>query len=341
MGDSESCDGGSQCKRSYSNSLGSKYFLSAQRKQKARIEAKRTVPIKETLLYELQDEDVIMLVNDNKGCCSASAKEGGCLRKAFSPVKPNGRSALDVVSVAEFVRAARAERGTLEGAQLDSFVQEKFRSVIVGEKTLEDGSVKFRLDWKHKGVPLCRQSFAQIYGISKAALDNCSSALKASATRRVSSISHTEYKDDRVHDFSYADTVQVFKDVLQTEVVGTSVNSFILTTIDLISVCYQTAFTDEKWCAASLCPAAENQQYATVWLERYFDNFGDKIPNRQETHLLIIAKKDVYRQYVAAMSNAQRPTIDHSTFNNLWNTLFPFCINRPWCDIPGTTDTLP
>ena len=88
---------------------------------------------------------------------------------------------------------------------------------------------------------------------------------------------------------------------------------------------------------AALCPSAEDQQFCVVFLEDYFEKFGDKAPNREETHLLIMQKSDVYEQYTRVFKNSvpPRPVVSYSRFIAIWSTIFPRCINRPWCDIPG------
>lgn len=86
-------------------------------------------------------------------------------------------------------------------------------------------------------------------------------------------------------------------------------------------------------------PLAETQQNCILWLERYFETYGDQAPNRDETHLLIMEKGDLFALYEKELKATNRPTVNYSRFIALWNTAFPTCINRPWCDIPGKCDT--
>jgi hypothetical protein len=88
---------------------------------------------------------------------------------------------------------------------------------------------------------------------------------------------------------------------------------------------------------AALTPLAEVQNMAQVWLERYFATYGDFAPNRDEVRLLIMQKQDVYKKYVAEFEGAllKRDVVDIGTFNSLWATLFPKCVMRPWCSVPG------
>lgn len=92
---------------------------------------------------------------------------------------------------------------------------------------------------------------------------------------------------------------------------------------------------------AALSPTAQMQQYLIVWFERYFAKFGDKAPNRKETDLLIMAKKNVYDQYCREMKGIGEKSVVLSVFITVWNSLFPRYINRPWCDIPGKHTDVP
>lgn len=76
-----------------------------------------------------------------------------------------------------------------------------------------------------------------------------------------------------------------------------------------------------------------------VWLERYFNMFGDRAPNREETFLMIMAKSEVYNQYRNEMFRIDQKPVDEAIFVSIWNNLFPRYVNRPWCDIPGKCDT--
>ena len=97
---------------------------------------------------------------------------------------------------------------------------------------------------------------------------------------------------------------------------------------------------DERWVTASISPLAEAQQFAIVWMQDYFRKFGDCAPNRYETFLIITARKVVYNQYKQQMIRQNRAPVQESVFSNLWVTVFPRYMNRPWCDIPGMYITL-
>ena len=100
-------------------------------------------------------------------------------------------------------------------------------------------------------------------------------------------------------------------------------------------------FLDDKMIRAALCPLSEVQNQAHLWLERYFETYGDVAPNGDEVRLLIMQKLDAYKKYCHEFTSLtlKRPIVDYSTFNSLWKTLFPKCVRRPWCSVPGKCNT--
>lgn len=90
---------------------------------------------------------------------------------------------------------------------------------------------------------------------------------------------------------------------------------------------------------AILCPRARKQQSCVLWLQDYFKKYGDYAPNRDEIKLLLLQKQIVYDKYVQDYTKSGIDKVDKMTFYRLWCVLFPKCVNRPWCDIPGKCDT--
>jgi hypothetical protein len=195
---------------------------------------------------------------------------------------------------------------------LDGYIQEKFRSVITGDMVNKSGEKQFNLKWQHKGKDLCRSSFAHLFDIPKNRFDKCSKDMKAADSTYLNSLHHQQWKDDHVHDFTFAETEQLFKSNVQSIIV-----------------------VDEEWVQAALSPTAEAQQFCIIWFKKYFDKFGDRAPNRFETYLIITARRSVYQQYVEECIRSKRKYVQESVFTNTWNSIFPRYINRPWCDIPG------
>ena len=114
-----------------------------------------------------------------------------------------------------FYFSARKEKGRLVGQQLDHFIQDKFRAVIKKEKVNSNGETAFELDWKYENIPLCRLSYSLLFKIPKNKFDACSKAMKASGIRYLNSINHQPFKDNHVHDYTFAETEKLFKENVQ------------------------------------------------------------------------------------------------------------------------------
>jgi len=115
-----------------------------------------------------------------------------------------------------------------------------------------------------------------------------------------------------------------------------------LVLILMFNLIYNLLFSilDPKMIRAAITPYAETQMMCSIWLENYFEKYGDKAPNRDETHLLIMQKNDLFKSYIHEFSNSNPPrsVVSESKFIELWNVLYPTCVSRPWCDIPGKCD---
>ena len=120
------------------------------------------------------------------------------------------------------VISARHEKGRRVGQQLDLFIQEKFRAAIKKEKVNSSGETSFEMEWKYDNIPLCKLSYSLLFKIPKNKFEACSKAMKAAGSRRyVDSINHQPFKDNHVHDFTFAATEKLFKDnVAGCKVVG-------------------------------------------------------------------------------------------------------------------------
>jgi len=89
---------------------------------------------------------------------------------------------------------------------------------------------------------------------------------------------------------------------------------------------------------AALGPSTDTTQIALQWLERYFDSYGDKSPNSVHTKINVNFKSDLYEKYKAE-TKSNGKFVQKSRFYELWNVLFPYCLKRPWCNVPGKCDT--
>lgn len=96
---------------------------------------------------------------------------------------------------------------------------------------------------------------------------------------------------------------------------------------------------DKDMIIAAQTPMSETQQICIHWMKNHFEICGDKSPNRDETHLIIMTKLEVYQTYEKQMADRNQKTVSSKLFNTLWRDLFPTCVARPWVDIPGKCST--
>lgn len=171
-------------------------------------------------------------------------------------------------------------------------------------------NIKFVHEWKlHDGTIICNQCFREIYGFTKHSIDTTSAIMKQSTTRRAFTGKLTKISDSRVPDYTYNEVKEIF-----------TKNGIV---------------PDEDMIRATIMPFSDKDELACVYLEKYFENFGDSAPDREEVHLLINMKTDVYLQYKSDKEKLNEPSVQPTRFNEIWNNLFPQYINRPWCDICG------
>lgn len=208
-------------KRVQRNTLGNRHLPAQAKRREARAHHRLHNP--NSLLSDLHtQEELFAVLQKSLDCCPKNEEYGGCIRNAFcaAATDADGTRSFDLVGALMFIQRAREQRGNLCGEKLDSFIQEKVRSAIVGEKLLANGEIRFDMRWCHDGHELCRQSFGLIFNISKHKLDSCLSELKKSDTRYVTSISTQEWKDDHIHGYTFAETEEMMKKNLGITVVG-------------------------------------------------------------------------------------------------------------------------
>ena len=120
-----------------------------------------------------------------------------------------------IICIHIFVISARKEKGRRVGQELDVFVQEKFRAVIKKEKVNNYGETSFEMDWKYDEIPLYKLSYSLLFKIPKNKFEACSKAMKVAGSRYIDSINHQPFKDNHVHDFTFARTEKLFKENVQ------------------------------------------------------------------------------------------------------------------------------
>ena len=56
-------------------------------------------------------------------------------------------------------------------------------------------------------------------------------------------------------------------------------------------------FIDTQWTRCALTPLADVQHRCKIWLEVYFETYGDNDPTENITRISVIEKNDVYEKY--------------------------------------------
>ena len=102
---------------------------------------------------------------------------------------------------------------------------------------------------------------------------------------------------------------------------------------------------DDEICCLAGVPRNDSAMFAVIWLRDYFD-LCDKSPNSDKTFVNVSEKSDVYKMYVEEMTSIngnvsmqEAQVLGQGSFLRLWNVLFPRCVRRPNCDIPGKCPT--
>jgi hypothetical protein len=90
---------------------------------------------------------------------------------------------------------------------------------------------------------------------------------------------------------------------------------------------------------AALTPRPPAYQLCKIWLEEHFEIYGDKAPNKEEVHLSVTSKRELYDSYKLSMQKSKLELVTYSVFVNIWNALFPNVKQRPWVDVPGKCST--
>ena len=63
-------------------------------------------------------------------------------------------------------------------------------------------------------------------------------------------------------------------------------------------------FVDTQWTRCALTPLADVQHRCKIWLEVYFETYGDNDPTENITRISVIEKNDVYEKYKQVLLHA-------------------------------------
>lgn len=92
----------------------------------------------------------------------------------------------------------------------------------------------------------------------------------------------------------------------------------------------------DEWVSYALTPNGDAQKSASHWMKLYF-SMCDQSPNSRFTKVNEDFKKEVYQRYVAEVTDLDPSVrlIDENAFIKLWARVYPYCVKRSHCSIPG------
>ena len=185
----------------------------------------------------------------------------------------------------------------------------------------------YKLQYKGKTYPVCETVFANIHGFTKSAFEKEANDIKKGIIHEeIEDVTNDydktlrdegivmPYTDSTLHPFSAIET----SDFIEENVVGT---------INVPEVTLR-----------AMTPLADRQAFCVQWLDTYFKTFADSSPNSLFSKVSLTFKKDLYELYVAQVKSVS-PIVTYARFLQLWTVLFPYCLNRPWCNVPGKCPT--
>lgn len=294
----------------YSNSVGNSSKLQQQKKGGA-----AAIEKVELLKDRCVDSpaSILAVLSNLSNCCS-----GGGINGCLLNIHVGADGVVDYNAAIAMVRQYRNRMLLKTDHEKQSFVQDRFRESILNEKVKTDGTTEYEMCYKINDRIVCKKGFSKAFGFTVKALEKCSKILKGAPTGKVYSLATKTYTDAHIHDYTYAETAQMFRDNIPGEVV------------------------DCNMVRACLTPSSEVQADCVYWLDQYFNTYGDCIPNSEnEIKLAIIRKKEIYTKYAKNQSDMDPPkrSVSYPQFHSLWQSLFPNCQSRPWCGIPGKCET--
>ena len=172
------------------------------------------------------DSDELAKEIDSLNCCCIAGGESGCVLKMFPEESSN-----------QFVDARNYVAAIRHGRSVDNdFVMKSFRPCIKGISS-GDKQPKLILEYcvlapivsssvlaKESYVPVCRDAFKVVYGITQTELRKASSFIRNQHTEGVklpdSAFNHTAWTDSFIQPYTFAEGETIVNSALRTTVAG-------------------------------------------------------------------------------------------------------------------------
>lgn len=200
-------------KKIHSAAVGQKYHLHYPHLRNVKRQMKKQVENpKEYSENSIKMSENIYLdtcISDFRGCvCGRKENLRSCYLKMFfdeNTGMPNRNSAVEALRKYRGVTKHKTDQEIIE------FTNECFRSSIVGVRIDGKFEMKYELD-EHE---VCRDTFCFAYSLSAFQLKTISRLHKESADGSINAQKESVWEDDRVHEFTYLETREMFENLVK------------------------------------------------------------------------------------------------------------------------------
>lgn len=206
-------------------------------------------------------------------------------------------------------------------------VQDLFHKFSKFNVTTKKFEYSYCLKYEGKSYSVCKKVFAEVNGFRHEKFKQLARTIR---DRKLKELDIAD-DSDPMHDKS--EILQPFKDSHLHPYSAVEMNDIIAE-----NVVGSTEIQIPDFVRSSGTPLADRQQLCIAWLDNYFKAYSDKSPNSLLSKVSLTFKKDLHDLYVNQITPLSTP-VSYNRFLELWLVLFPYCINRPWCNVPGKCET--
>lgn len=295
---------------------------------------------------EMKAHELMRILENQEGCCSASKGKGGCFCRHFRTEE----NEVDLPEALKAFIAMRKDHSQLAKSQIKTEQEKLFLSANqfceASNTWIPTEERKITINGKSHRV--CSRVYAESHGMSYNQYKKTSRRLKKCRlhlegileTLHIRDISYIELVGDVTSSPPDDSQVPLFSHQEAEEVFRVNVPSYTKDmprfTYHVVFVLIRSFMTRHRY---GLAPLNRGDQIAIAWLNHHFEHYGDQSPNSLETMLSITHKKEVYEQYRSQLKTSHEKLVRLERFYEIWISLFPLAVNRPWCDIPGKCET--